>query len=280
MKGCYIPETLTPLSFTSIYQTIPEEARLAYNRLHGLYFLEQTIFFEQIMGKPALRWIIKTAEDPELAKEAMEFLDEEDKHSEWFRKLLRDVRPEIYQDRDFDLLHAPRPAVLALRAVAGSLRWLPCLLWLQLIAEERALYFGRCYVEAAADLDPRFLAVQKLHLADEPGHIRRDEMFIRWLWPRCGPRLRRANAWILRYMLKEWFHLPKRSGWRVVERWLRQFPKLEKRRGEFRTAMDGLQDNQTYLRTLYPRRHLKRTLALAAPWPELAFLDDFVTDPT
>ena len=55
-----------------------------------------------------------------------------------------------------------------------GVRVFPALLWLQLIAEERALYFGRAFVEHGDEIDPRFLAVQRRHLADEPGHIRRD----------------------------------------------------------------------------------------------------------
>jgi hypothetical protein len=46
----YVPEELTPLFFTPSYASLTNEQRVSYNRLHGLYFLEQTIFFEQFLG--------------------------------------------------------------------------------------------------------------------------------------------------------------------------------------------------------------------------------------
>ncbi len=278
MNGLYIPERLTPLYFTPLYSDLTEEEKLSYNRTHGLYFLEQTIFFEQVTGKPVLRQLARIAPDESLAAAARQFMAEEDQHTNWFRALLREVAPETYARRDFHLLTVPSMVPTVSRLLGQSVSILPCLLWLQLIAEERSLYFGNQFVEAGACLERRFLAVQRRHLADEAGHIRSDEVFIEWLWPRCGKWLRKVNARLLEWTLREFFHLPKRSGWRVVDHWLQQHPALLARRGEFRSAMIDLAKNDTYLRTLYPKKHLLRTCALAARWPELQFLQDFFTD--
>jgi hypothetical protein len=276
-RGGFIPEVLTPLAFTTIYPELTEAQRRAYNRLHGLYFLEQTIFFEQVMGRPALHQLARKAPTQEIRREALEFAAEEDAHSAWFRALLRELRPGVYDCRDFDMLAAP--AILRrLMSVAGrAVLWLPAQLWLQLIAEERAVYFGRLFLRDEEGVDARILEVQKRHLADEPAHIRRDELFLQWLWPATPAWLRRLNAAWLQWLLREFFHLPKRSGWRVVERWLAECPELLPRRDEFRAAMAGLADNEAYLRSLYPHDHLERTLTLAAPWPELNFLSEFFT---
>jgi hypothetical protein len=278
MTQFFIPEVLTPLSYTSIYTTLEPEDQIAYNQMHGLYFLEQIIFFEQIMGQPALKQIIRNTNNPEIQREATIFAEEEDKHSEWFRTLLRNVSPETYNDSDFHLLRAP----LAMRAImsfaARSIKWLPCLLWLQLMSEERALYFGRLFAENSENIDSRFLLVQKKHMADEPGHIRRDELFLKSIWPKTPAWVRRLNARLLKWMLTEFFSLPKRSGQRVVEHFLKSRPHLENRRQEFFDAMKSLESNDTYIRTLYPRKHLKRTQLLASDWPELDFIKNFLTD--
>ncbi len=277
MKALYIPECLTPLAWTPIYSGLAPADRFAYNRLHGLYFLEQTIFFEQIMGQPALAKIIRIAPDEALRQEARDFADEENAHSSWFRELLRSARPEWYATSDYHLLSASAPMRRGTSFLARHIQMLPALLWLQLMSEERALYFGRTFVRHAAELDPAFLAVQRRHMADEAAHIRRDELFIEWLWRRTPSWWRRCNAGWLKWMLREFFHLPKRSGLHVVDHWLAECPHLQPRREEFHRAVLALKDNTAYIKTLYPRRHLPRTAALSREWPELAFLDTFLT---
>ncbi len=278
MTGLYIPELLTPLYFTPLYACLTESERLAYNRMHGLYFLEQTIFFEQITGKPVLQQIIRMSSDEKISRGAQQFIDDENNHTSWFRALLRDVEPEIYSQKDFHLLEVSSLMIFGARCAARAVRWLPCLLWLQLMAEERSLYFGSCYMNVGEQLDRRFHAVQKRHMEDEADHIRYDEMFIGWLWAESGEYVRKMNARILAWVLKEFFYLPKRSGWNVVEVWLREFPHLYARRDEFKTAMADLAQNDNYLRTLYPSRYLPRTSELSAAWPELNFLHEFFTD--
>lgn len=278
MNGLYIPEILTPLYFTPLYAGLSQDERLSYNRKHGLYFLEQTIFFEQILGNPVLRQLIRISPDEHFSHGAQQFVDDEVRHSSWFRALLRDVAPETYSQQDFHLLDVTPLMINGARWAARAVRWLPCLLWLQLIAEERSLYFGRCFMEVEGQLDRRFLAVQKRHMADEADHIRYDEMFIEWLWSRSGQSVRSINAHVLEWVLREFFYLPKRSGWRVVEAWLREFPHLWERRVEFRLAMDDLAGNKRFLDTLYPQKELARTSALSSAWPELGFLKEFFTD--
>lgn len=278
MTGLFIPEVLTPLYFTPLYSALNESEKLSYNRAHGLYFLEQTIFFEQVLGKPVLSQLIRMAPNEPLAETARQFIADENQHTSWFRGLLRDVAPETYTGRDFHLLSVPPGTQIVARVLGRAVRFLPCLLWLQLIAEERSQYFGNLFIEHGATIDRRFLAVQRRHMEDEAGHILSDETFIEWLWPRCGKLLRRLNARLLEWTLREFFHLPKRSGWRVVEHWLRDHPNLLARCAEFHAAMAALAENEIYLHSLYPRKWLPRTCALAARWPELQFLEDFFTD--
>lgn len=278
MTGLFIPQRLTPLSFTPLYLDLSDDEKRSYNRAHGLYFLEQTIFFEQLLGKPVLCQLLQMAPHGPMAESARRFMEEEDRHTGWFRALLREVEPETYAKRDFHLLEVGPIVAPVARLLGRSVRFLPFLLWLQLIAEERSLYFGKRFMEAGSSLDSRFLEVQRQHLADEAGHIRSDVEFIRWIWPRCGKPLRALNARLLEWSLRELFHLPKRSGWRVVEHWLRSHPPLMARRAEFKSAMADLAKNDAFLRTLYPRKYLSRTSALAASWPEMQFLEDFFTD--
>lgn len=274
----YVPEELTPLFFTPCYALLTDEQRLSYNRLHGLYFLEQIIFFEQCQGRPGLCWLIRHAPTEELRREAADFLAEEDEHSAWFRELLREAEPETYARTDFHRITAPAWVQWLTRKLGVGISWLPVLLWLQLMAEERALHFGRCYVRHAGQIEPRFLEVQRRHLADEPGHIRRDVLFIEWLWPATPVWLRRVNAWLLEWTLREFFLLPKRSGKRVVMEWLSRHPELDPKRSEILTDWQLLGSSSVYMRSLYPRTALPKTAELASRWPELKFMETFLTD--
>ena len=77
----FIPEKLTPLYFTSVYQSLTSSQRLRYNQLHACYFCEQIIFFEQRLGRPVLTELIKKAPSDELKHLMSRFLQEENEHS-------------------------------------------------------------------------------------------------------------------------------------------------------------------------------------------------------
>jgi len=276
-RSLYIPERLTPLAFTPIYSELSAAHRARYNQLTGLYFLEQTIFFEQCMGRPVLEWIEQMAPSP-LREHAREFTDEENKHSSWFRELLRESEPGWYAQDCFRFVKGG-PASLAILSFCNRRpHQFPFLLWLQILAEERAQYFGGAFVMEADALDPRFVEVQRRHLADEGRHIRWDGEFIEWLWAQTPLFRRKWNARLLSWLLREFFYLPKRSAWNVVEQWISEFPDLADRKAEFRSAIQSLSRNEAYLRTLYPRSVFPRTRRLASAWPELQFLDTFFKD--
>jgi hypothetical protein len=276
-RTLYIPERLTPLAFTSIYDEFSDAQRTRYNHLSGLYFLEQTIFFEQCMGRPVLERLEQIA-PASLRGNAREFIEEENRHTSWFRKLLRDCEPRWYAEDCFHLVKAGSSSRAALNFCTRQPHRFPCLLWLQIMAEERAQYFSAAFVADADELDPRFVEVQRRHLADEGGHIRWDVEFIEWLWPATPLFLRKLNARLLGWLLREFFHLPKRSGWNVVERLIAEFPGVAARRADLRAAMRSLATNDAYLRTLYPRSVFPRTRRLANRWPELHFLEGFFTE--
>lgn len=274
----YIPEELTPLAFTKVYATLKPAQRERYNQLHGYYYLEQTIFFEQHMGRPCLERLLEIAPTSNLRNAITRFIDEENRHTGWFWDLLVECEPDWYRDRRFQVLAASRSSSTLLSVAARRPSMFPCLLWLQMITEERVQHFSAVFIKDAIAIDPRFVEIQRRHLADEGGHIHWDAELIEWIWPATPLFVRKVNAALLSWLIREFFYLPKRSGWNVIERLIAEFPELAPRMKELRAALRGLATNGTYLRTLYPRSVLLRTRRLAARWPELAFLDSFFTD--
>ena len=229
------------------------------------------------MGRPALEHIERTAAEP-LRQIAREFIAEENCHTTWFRELLRETEPSWYALNAFHLLKAGPAARMVLGFCSKRPNLFPCLLWLQILAEERAQYFSTVFLRNTDGIDERFIDVQRKHLADEAGHIRWDVELIEHLWPAAPLALRRINARLLKWVLREFFYLPKRSAWNVIERWLAEFPDLEARKPEFSIAMRELAGNDAFLRSLYPKTAFPRTRRLASQWPELQSLENFFTD--
>lgn len=270
----FIPEEITPLFHTAAYAVLPDAARRRYNLLHALYFNEQIAFFEQEMLSPALRALARMALPESLAAGVREFYEEEQRHTAQFRALNRRYAPELYERSHYCFIQVAFAGRVAMHLVSGRPRVFPLLLWLALMQEERSLFYSNVFLEEAAQMparfEPTFVAAHRMHLADEVGHVAWDEELLDWLWPRTGPVLRTLNARMLNWLVGEYFLLPKRSGPRVVEQLVREFPQLDG--AALRGAMSGLGANAAYVGTLYSRSITPRTFVRFDRHPEFALL--------
>lgn len=266
----FIAEEFTPLFHTSAYRLLPPAVSLRYNQLQALYFNEQAAFFEQEVLVPALCGLLRCPLPAELAKSVQTFRDEEQRHSAMFRALNRRCGPEFYARSDYHFICIARPLRSLLGEMAGRPRVFPLFVWLALMHEERSLFFSRGCLENADELEPRFVATHRAHLADEVGHVGWDGELLDWLWPRTGRTIRSVNVRLLAWMIGEFFLLPKRSGVRVVEQLAHEFPQLDS--AALRRALSGLKNNAGYVRSLYSREMTPRTFARFDALPEFASL--------
>jgi len=266
----FIAEEFTPLFHTSAYWLLPCEARLRYNQLHALYFNEQVAFFEQEMLGPALLGLMRGSLPADLAARVQTFFDEEQRHTAMFRALNRSCAPELYGNGVYQFIRVARPWRVLLGAISRRPRLFPLLVWLALLQEERSLYYSKGCLETADELEPHFVATHRAHLADEIGHIGWDEELLDWLWPRTGNTVRWINSRLLNWMIGEFFLLPKRSGRRVVEHLVSEFPQLDAE--ALYGGMRELETNSAYLHTLYSRSVTPRTFARFDSHPEFALL--------
>ena len=275
----FMAEELTPLFHVPGFGVLPGAVRRRYNQLHALYFNEQVAFFEQEMLSPALRALRADRRLPRALAEAVEtFHAEEQRHTAMFRGLNRRAAPEFYGAEDYFFIRLPAAGRGMLRALSGQPRWLPLVLWLALLQEERSLYYSKRCLTAGEALEPRFAAVHRAHLADEAGHVDWDELLLDWLWPRTPRTLRAINARLMRWTVAEFFHLPKRSARHVVGQLAREFPGAVDARalcGE----MDALATNTGFLRTLYSPQIAPRSFARYAGHAEFAPLARLLDTP-
>jgi hypothetical protein len=264
----FMPEELTNFFFTPAYATLTEVQRLRYNQLNALYFNEQTMFFEKTLARNVLGHFLAQPLPGELKAGLQQFLSEEEQHTAMFQHLNQKCAPEIYGKQDFYFIQVPPIAAKMLDWLSKRPHLFPFLLWLMHLQEERALFFGRAFLNSAESLEPHFVAVQRKHLADETGHVRWDEELLDWVWPKTGPLFRWFNVQMLAWMVNEYFSTPKRTALRVVADLVREFPALQPQYHEFCRQLRELGNDPAYRRSLYCPENVPMTFKRFDAWPE------------
>jgi hypothetical protein len=272
-RKCFMPEEFTPLSHTRSYRLLTPEQRLRYNQLNALYFNEQIMFFETVVGRGVLGSLLRDSWPDRLAETLQRFWTEERAHTEMFRQLNRRCAPGLYGSVDFHFIRVPRGWMELLNGAAHRPRAFPMFLWLMLLQEERSLFFSKEFIRQGDRLEPTFVATHRAHLADEVDHVRWDEELLDLLWCRASRVLRAVNASLFCWMLGEFFNTPKRGQWHVVGELLREFPELRDEEPEIRRQLRALRDSEPYHLSLYSRRIVPRTFARLDAWPEFRTLE-------
>jgi hypothetical protein len=269
----YIPEELTPLFHTPSYRQLTAPQRLRYNRLQALYFNEQIMFFETALGRRILAALLREPWPQRIAEGLRQFRDEEERHTEMFRRLNRRFAPQLYGAQDHHFIRVPALSRALFAWMVDHPNWFPLFFWLMLVQEERSLFYSRCYLAHAEAIEPRFVKAHRLHLADELGHVSWDEELIDTLWERAHPLLRWGNAKLFAWMFDEFFSTPKRGQLCVIEELGRDFPELGDLLPEMRRQLLALATDEAYRSTLYSREIVPKTFARFDGSPELRALD-------
>jgi hypothetical protein len=251
---------------------LSEEQRLRYNQLHAIYFSEQIIFFETAIGRPILEALLRGSLPLQLSKSLQQFLDEEQQHTEMFRQLNQQCAPQFYRAGRFYFIQPPPAWMAVLTWATRHPRLFPMFLWLMLLQEERSLFYSRRVIAQREELEPHFVKTHRTHLADEVGHVRWDEELIEALWQPANPVLRKVNAQLFDWMLREFFSAPKRAQLRVVHELTREFPALSASEPEMQRQLLALSLDRSYQRSLYSREIAPRTFARFDESPEFQSL--------
>jgi P-aminobenzoate N-oxygenase AurF len=264
----FMPPELTPLYHTAIYADLREEERLSYNQLHGLYFHEQIIFFEQSIICPTLTAVRKGTRDPDLRSSIDQFIAEEKRHSAAFHDLLRQAAPRLYGD-------APRYFIRINTAATAALDWgvsrptlLPMYLWLVLLLEERAMHCSRVFLRHEGDLATPFFDIQRKHLADEVDHVQWDEQVITAVWPQTARWLRELNVRFMDWMLREFIVAPKRAAVRVLDELAARHPALGASLPRLRKEVRDLGQTADFQQSIFCPPVAPRSQKLMSNFPE------------
>jgi hypothetical protein len=276
----FLPASLTPLAHTAVYAELPPAVQLRYNQLFASAYHEQFIFLETMLAAHLLPALSRHfSGDSRLCERLEVFRAEERIHSHWFHQLHQASEPALYQENTHFFVAAPPLAQSVFDWCARHPARFPFVLWLAMIIEERTLPASKEILREAAALEPHFVALHRLHAADEAGHVSCDAELIRQLWPALSPAGRLINRWLFVTLLREFFQVPKRAGWAVVVQLARECPEITPLLPRLRRELLALADSRDYLGTIYSRSREPRTFALADRFRELRRLEQELVPP-
>jgi hypothetical protein len=268
----FVPEHISPLAHTPAYRELPATARLRYNQLFASSYHEHFIFLERTLAAHTLPALIVRYQtlDPAFAERLRQFRTEEEIHTSWFHRLHQACEPALYAENYHHFVRVPSFLQRTFAACARRPAAFPFCLWLAMIIELTA---AKDVLREADELEPHFVALHRLHAAAEVHHVGLDGETLRRLWPSLSPVARLFNRWLFVTLLREFFQLPKRAGWRVVLQLAREQPAVAAHLPQLRRELLALRAAPNYLATLYSRRREPRTFALADGFAELRALE-------
>ncbi|MGH7845673.1 MAG: diiron oxygenase [Candidatus Binatia bacterium] len=268
----FVPETFTPLFYTPLYAELTPEQRRRYNQLHGCYCNEQIMFFEKLVAERVLSGLLRTRLDPPLRARLYVFLEEERRHTRMFHELNRLCLPHWYEQKEFHFVITPS-GLDAVLAWASRHPWFfPLFVWLMMLQEERAVFFGHETLRRKEELEPHFVAVQRAHLADEIEHVQWDQDILALIWSKATPRARHLSALLFRHVIGEFMMTPKRASLRVISALVGECPGLAPRLPRMRRALLNLKNDREWNLSLYSRKIVPKTFALFDRSPEFCSL--------
>lgn len=259
----FLPEHMTQLYYTPVYQTLNDVQRLRYNQLFGVRTNEYIMLFESDFLDhflTPLRRHSKVVAQEDLLRCLDTMIDEERRHYAVFVRLNRMCLPSVFaggRERYFSEL--PRGAE-ALFSIFGALaRSLSFPLYYAMAMEESAIALGRALskggkTETLGELEPHFVDVHREHMKDEARHVHIDWHLIDACLSGKDKMSRALNARLFRGLAKALSRIGRHgSGARVIRHFVRERPELAPREAEMIEAIIALNHHPDYQRSLFNR---------------------------
>ena len=272
----FIPNEYAALYYTPIFKILSAEQRLRYNQLSALYFNEQIIFFERTLSKNVMGSLCKMKDYSQFKSEIEEYIADETRHADKFSALNQLAAPEHYQKSEYKFVKPSLIAHSLWHCTSKMPTLFPMYLWFMLIQEESALYFGRGIRDSTEVLEPNFYRVHCEHLADESAHTEHDTSVLLKLWKATPLPLRKVNAQLLYWMIKEFFSAPKRSSLHVVETLIQEYPELRDLRQQMKHELAKKETCTAFKKSLYAPEIIPESIRLMQAWPELSNLRTYL----
>jgi fatty acid desaturase len=267
----FAPECMSHLYFTPVYQELTPEERLGYNQAFAEGISEQFVFLEQVLLVRGLKSFLLRCERqlPQPMVEACQFfIQEEDKHSEMFRRLLVEANPAVYEKETF---HVYRLDASERRFMDRSMEdptfylwWI----WVATLFEEKTIDFHRKYQNERDRVDPMYASVHRHHCLDELRHLQMDHHFVEALWVPAPAWKKALNVHMLQRIMWSFVH-PRRTVVAAVGELVKRHTRLEPMRDRLVREGMGVASLRAWHEATYSRQTLPNTFALFDRFPEL-----------
>ena len=185
---------------------------------------------------------------------------DEASHYKLFKRLNKACAPELYKDNDFFFVKPPPIIVSIWKHLGNNPIRFPLILWLVLIQEERAVYYGKCFARDKEKLDSKFCNIHLKHLEDEGSHCDHGATIANAVWRQKSKLARKVNAFLFQWVLKEFFTAPKRSCMAVIDHWLTEFPEHQGSRLIIKKEYYNFNRNKAWVSSLYSKEVISMSL--------------------
>lgn len=264
----FFPENQTPLFHCPSYSTrLDLEDRRVYNQLYAQYVSEQFVFLEDCFLCRAvdslLPWAARVSAD---LRDCLEiFLEEEVKHTEMFRRLLRICNPERYQKSDYYFLKIKKHEKAVIQTMSSFPRALNYWIWVALLFEEKTVdYFAQYRIHQRnpknGKLDPLHQQVHQFHMIDEARHVQIDEYLLMYIFDKAPSFSRKLNIALFSEMMKNYTN-PKRANIDIVEELCALRPNLLPLKEQLKQEVRAQNGDSPYQRAQFSRKTFPKTFA-------------------
>jgi rubrerythrin len=203
-----MPESLVSISHLPVYSELSSEFKLLFNQYNALGVAELFIFFEETSLAPSMEDALLRAKTESLKLALKNFIEEEYKHSEIFKKLLKSAAPNLYNGETiiYNFVKLSLISKLLFNTLRKFPQFLPAWVWGALFFEERTLLYSKEYTkqfkQVDKNIDELFYQAHYYHMLDEVRHVKLDEHMIENFYTTYGKYHARFVAWMSRRIIQ------------------------------------------------------------------------------
>ena len=268
------PEQLAPLTYLPAYKSLNQVQQRRLNQLFSLGVCEQFIWLEEnILVNTLKRVLEQWTFDSEFTTAIHFFIEEEQKHTEMFWRVLQKAEPDWYAKRQFKLFNTSslqdKFIEIVVRHPTVYLVWL----WMAVFFEERTVSYCQQYHRYKKDypnsLDETFCDLHHYHFLDEARHFQLDEYLLSDCYDKQPRWKQKLSGWMFYYIMKS-YTSPRRTSMQILKVMGQEFPELKKQIiPDFIEQLPSLAQNKKFHTMAFSDNSVPKALNIFKRYSEL-----------
>lgn len=267
------PTEMVSLEYLPSYSLLNDEQKRFYNQIFAISICEQFIWLENNLLRGILIQEIDEKKYGEGFHKALHFfLEEEDKHSEMFWRILEKARPEWYPTREFKIYKINPIQTKFFDMICNNPNTFIVWVWLALFFEERTLDYSLQYQRAykgkeaeTQNIDKLFYEIHYYHMLDEVRHHQMDECFLEAFYDKQPKWKKKLAGYMFNLIIKAYI-APKRNAKVMLDMLGEDYPELVKNGAidKLKSELPTLRQNEKFQKLYFGEQAVGKTLQLAS----------------